>query len=309
MITTDLTNSNPDNLKGFASMIVASVLVPQDTGLWEEVSRGDERFCCPVNYVFGNLSALTEDHQNDKTSVLFKRLISADTITYTLQQYTTSWNDVATLNNNTLGLYYDFGSLVNTNVKGYVLSWVEVLNAYGVGSYRIKIARSILGVSDTLYTQVFALRNYSDDAADMTVRLDWIQNGNIIDDIDYYGCQWYQSIRLPGFFGNEQLKKEEVNLKGENYTHYQIRSDITKQWTIEIGWIPRCIANLSIYNFAQADQIWITDYNRDNYDYNLIRQAVVFESIDETKYNHYNRLAQYNMKFVDRTANHIKKIY
>ena len=304
MITVDITNTYPDQLKGMATMIIASTLVPQTVP--EIDDRLVQSVCCVAQYVLADLTD-SENYKNDKTAVLYKRLLAADTIVYTLQKYTTSWQDLDTLNDNTWGTYYDFGSLANTDLKGYLLDWNLVLGFEGEGNYRIKIARTILGASDTLYTAVFALRNYSIDLADMTVRLEWSQNGNIIDGIDYTDCNWYQQIRVPGFFGNEQHSKEEVTWKDSSYNQFQIRSDVVKSYSLELGWIPACMVEQFFYNWLQGVQLLVTDYNVENFDWGLLRRVMFFEAIEDTEYHHKERLAKYKLKLTDQVQNHIKK--
>jgi hypothetical protein len=304
MITVDINNTYPDQLKGMATMIIANTIVPQTVP--EIDDRIVQSVCCVAQYVLADLSN-SDNYRNDKTAVLYKRLLAVDTIVYTLQKYTTSWNDIDTLNDNTWGTYYDFGSIANTDLKGYLLDWNLVLGFEGEGNYRIKIARTILGASDTLYTAVFALRNYSIDLADMTVRLEWTQDGNIIDGIDYTGCNWYQQIRVPGFFGNEQLSKDEVTWKDSNYNQFQIRSDVVKSYSLELGWIPACMVEQFFDNWLQGVQLLVTDYNIENFDWGLLRKVMFFESIEDTEYKHKERLAKYKLKLTDQLQNHIKK--
>lgn len=305
MIVTDISNTAPDQLKGMATMVVANVLTKQKTS--SQTLKFSELSCCNPNYVFADLTN-SDDYYNDRSSFIYKRLISSDTIAMVLEKNISgTWTQIDTLDDNTLGTYYNFGSLANADLKGYLLLWASVLQLHGVGNYRVKIDRTILGVSDTLYSIVFTLAVFDVHLADRTVRLEWYQDGRIYDGIDYTGCNWYQQIRTPGFFGDEQYKKNEVLWKDAAYKQHQVRSDISYHYTLLIGWIPQCFRDIFLYNFFQGYQIYLTDYNIDNFEWSIDSKTLLIESIEETEYQHRERIAKYTVKFTDVITNRIKK--
>jgi len=302
MITTTLTNGTPMTLRGFATQRIVNLIIPQDT-LTEE-DRGFVAGCCYVNLT---LAGGTGAHQNDVSSFLYKRYDSTHTIDFDLEKEAGgTYASVALLVDDTYGTFYDFGDnrfKGNDNLKGYKIKWASVLSSFGEGNYRIKIDR-VLYTSDTLYTNNYNLRNYSVDLADNTIWIEWTQNGQIIDGIDYTGIDWYNAMRVPGFFGNEQLKFEEEEWKDSNYANWQIRNELIPNYKCEIAVIPCCIGR-EFRNLLQANITKITDYNIKNFCYNFIRRSVRLKDIGETKYNT-TRQAVYNLTFSDRTENHIK---
>ena len=197
MITINLPNGSPMNLQGFATSIIPDVLIPQ-VFLTDE-DKGFVAQCCYDNLV---LAGGSEIYQNDITSLLLKGFDSSDTIVFSLEK---DQVQVTPLNDNTYGTIFPFGSFSDFPFyAGFKLNWASVFTAFGEGNYRIRTDRVLVTGSDSLFTINYHLKTFSTDLADNTIWFEWIQNGEIIDGLDYTGLNWYQAIRLPGFFGNKQ---------------------------------------------------------------------------------------------------------
>lgn len=307
MITTTLNNGIPMPLRGFATMAIGNILIGQKFATEE-----DKAFiakCCYVNLV---LAGGSEIHQNDITSFLFKAFIferrgqiHIDTINFFLEKETAGvYSEVAVLDGSTYGILFGLGTLNNPFLTGFKLNWSSVLSGLGEGNYRIRTDRVLITGSDSIFSINYHLKTYSPELADNTIWIEWIQDGQIIDGLDYTGLDWYQAIRLPGFFGEKQTEFEEETWKDTNYTNWQIRHELSFIEKCEIAMLPSCIGDI-LFNLLQANTILISDYNIKNYDYNLIQKPVRLAGIDETKYDN-NRQAVYNLTFSDRKDNHIK---
>ena len=297
MIVTLLPNGDPMNLGGFATAAIPNVLTPQIFP--DEEDRAFVAQCCFNNLV---LAGGAEPFQNDITSVLFKVFDPADTIEFFLDK---DEIQVAALNNNDLGTLFPIGSFsTQLLLIGFKLDWAKVLIAHGEGNYKIRTERILITGTDTITSVNYNLKTFSLELADNTVWIEWTQDGEIIDGLDYTGIDWFQAIRLPGFFGNKQTEIEETLFKNSNYNTTQIKSELTFNTPLEIGPIPSCIGDF-LPNLIQANIIQITDYNIRNFDYLLQQKAVKVAEIGETVYNR-ERLAVYNLTLTDRKEDHIK---
>lgn len=300
MITTNLSNSVPMSLRGFATKAVGNTIV-KEVFITEE-DRAFIQKCCFVNLV---LAGGSETHQNDITSFLFLTMLSTDTINFFLEKESGGvFSEVAVLDGSTLGVIFVLGSLDNPLLAGFKLNWADVLSAHGEGNYRIRTDRVILTVADSIFSINYNLKTYSPELADNTIWIEWVQNGQIIDGLDYTGLNWFQAVRFPGFFGQTQTEFEEEVWKDINFENFQIRNELTFSHKCEIGVMPSCIGDI-LNNVFQANTVLITDYNQRNYDYTIIRKQVKLTEINETTYDK-NRQAVYNLTFSDRKGNHIK---
>lgn len=298
MITEQLPNGTPMTLRGFATAVIPNVLIPQVFP--DEEDRAFIARCCYDNLT---LAGGTEPFQNDITSVLFKTFDPSDTIDFFLEEDVAG--QVAILDDNTLGTFFPIGSLpTQPLLAGFKLEWEKVLAAFGEGNYKIRIERSLLTGTDTIFTINYNLKLFTAELADNTIWVEWIQNGEIIDGLDYSGTEWFQAIRLPGFFGNKQTEFEEELYKNTNYETFQIINELIFNREVQIGPIPSCIGDF-LPNLVQANIIQITDYNVRNFDYLLLQKVVKVKEISETTYDR-ERQAVYNMTFTDRTEDHIK---
>lgn len=300
MIVTTLNNPTPMPVRGFATKIISNIIT--EKVLLPEEEKAFIADCCFDNLV---LAGGVEKHQNDTTSFLFATEGAADSIAFFLEKETSGvFNEVAILDGSTFGTFFGFGGFDSPLIIGFKLSWFFVLSAFGEGNYRIRTDRNTILSQDSVFSVNYNLKTYSPELADHTIWIEWIQNGQIIDELDYTGLNWFQAIRLPGFFGERQTEFEEEIWKDTNFNNFQIRNELNFTYKCEIGMIPSCIGDI-LPNLLQANTIFITDYNIKNFDYRLIQKPVRLVEINETKYNN-NRQAVYNLTFSDRIDDHIK---
>ena len=304
MITIQLPNTNPHT---FGSGLATKV---KGESLPEIISIPVSDFCyCEVecDYV-GNVFAEVggEDYKNDKSQFLFRRFIASDTVAIELWKNGIKIED---LNNNTYGTFFNgfaSGNAEQQMYVGYLLEWEEVYNVYGGGEYQIKAELSVIGVASTFESELYKLMGYSDIAADGTVRIESVQNGNIMSSIfDFTGLEWYQSVRLRGRFFEESEDFEKIVYKTQEHKQKQVQDKIIENWTLEADLIPRSISEFIAKNAVLSNSFNVTDYNLMN-EQILRKIEVAPESIEKTRIQN-NRTSNYIIKFTSRNDNIIKR--
>jgi hypothetical protein len=263
--------------------------------------------CCYIHNVFASPIS-TESYKNDYSSFYHQRQLSNETCDYFLFRHENATE--YPLINSDYGVFYDFDSLANKNLKGYTVQWKKVLQTLGVGSYKIIKRFSFSGITSEETSFTFTLNNFSNALADKTVRFDVGMNGLLEKSkVDFTGVNWSHSIRVPAFFGRREPKYEEDNLIDRNYKSTQISMKQTNEYKFQTNLIPDCITNEIIDFVLFADDICINDYNLNNHSYNFIKFAVKFTNNDGTGYSSTSRKARLNLTFSDKFINNNKRNY
>lgn len=250
----------------------------------------------------------TEWWKNDKNEFLYKRYISGDTVDIELYKNDVKIED---LNNNDFGTYFNGfpnGSNEQQLYKGYLLDWHLVYATYGSGNYTVKAQTNILGVANEVVSRNFYLIPYSLEAAHGTVRIESVQNGNIIGNIfDFSNLQWYQSLRVKGRFGNPQPIYSTDNYVSENRVIEQNQARMNREWDLFIKPIPFEIVEKIIYNKVLANSILMTNYNIFA-ESEFKRVSVVLKEASKREIeNSQNQI--YELKFSDNKDIYIKRNY
>lgn len=291
---------------------------------------------CYQNVVLATLSG-DDKLENDKSAFLFEAplfkrgsTLSDSNLTFHLQENIDDiWYDIATLNNNAYGTYYAFQSFVIDYWKGYLIDWSKVLNLQGEGTYRFKVLASYYGESLCYASEAFVLKTYTCDRADCTVRFEATVKGGKLGSIDdpnklFSFCKntmtttaagsvtittsisWYDSIRLPGFFGNEKSTYEKLSVEYANGQINNIRNKTLQRYEWLSGLLPKYIHDrLKAYGFM-ADELLVSDYNEHNADYDIKKKAVFIDSGYEPNHNPHTRLANVKAEFVEAIQNVIR---
>lgn len=308
MITIQLPNSSP---YGFSQGMAVKLKANPAPSITEE-NKNEICICdyvqCGVyeEYVFGCPGG--EFWQQDKSDFLFRKLIATDTIDFELIK---NGVKVADLNDNTYGTYFSTfpsGTEDQQLYTGYLLDWSEVYDNHGGGKYVFRAKTTILGVPNDVDSRVFNLVKYSDVLADGTVRIETTQNGNIFgNQFDFTGLNWYQSVRIPGRFGNPSPVLETRSYTTSTHKRRQIKDTMSREWSLitkKIGW---SVAEKLVYNKLIANQILITDYNIDSESI-WRRVAVRPESIDKPDISD-NVNKRYEVTFIDEDEVFTKRSY
>jgi hypothetical protein len=247
-----------------------------------------------------------EGYKNDKSQFLFRRFVPSDTVAIELWK---NGEKIADLNDNTYGTFFNgfpSGTAEQQLYVGFLLEWEEVFNAFGGGEYQIKAELSIIGVTSTFESEFYRLMGYSDKAADGTVRIETIQNGNIMSSIfDFTGLQWCQSVRVRGRFYEDGEDFEKIVYQTQEYRQEQVQDKIIENWTLEADLLPRSVSEFLTKNAVLSNEFTVTDYNILNEQ--ILREIDVYpESIEKNRIQD-NRNSNYVIKFTSKDDNIIKR--
>lgn len=299
MITLSPVGSLPMPLQLFQTMVqgktYSAPTVPVTT---------DFCWCGSVcTYVLPVFSGAT-DLKNDHTPVIYRRYSSSDTVTMKLYK---DGALQATLTDNTYGVFYDFGSLFNANLKGYSINWSLAQAAFGTGTYQIITTCVWFGTTYTKNSSYFYLMPYNERAASGTVRMRGLQNGTTLNDpIDFAGCNWQTEIRVWGKFGDKQPEFVTDNYIAGDRARKQIQDQITNTFTLELLKMTGDEKDTFINQTLLGNNIWITDYDLKNDDrYKIIE--VYPDSIEKLTYNSGRPGSSGKFKFKEKIQDTLKR--
>ena len=274
MIITELNNANPYTyVSGNAIKLLGTSLPEIITPEVNDICICDFIQCQYIEKVFASQTPNNEWYKNDMNEFLFKRFVASDTVGIELWK---SGVKVADLNTNAYGTFFNgfaSGTPEQQLYVGYLLEWELVQAAFGNGIYEVKAFLNIVGNASTYVSRQFKLQTYNDRAANKTVRIETTQNGNILgSDFDFTNLNWYQSLRLPGTFGNPNPILEIDNYINSNHEDRQIAAKNSREWQLTTDFINYEVATKLLYNKLLANKILITDY--------LIKAESIFRRID-----------------------------
>lgn len=218
----------------------------------------------------------TDPIYNDKHSWIQFYSEAFATANLKLQKHNGSeFVDIASLVDNTYGKFFEYGfyeTIYDEKAIGYLIEWTKVLNEKGEGDYRLKSAGVQVAGADVLnYSFEFCLREYTNDRADETIRMEWYKNGNsgsLTDDkrkLDYGILNWYNAIRLPdAYFGDDRSDFEDRYVKYQNGQMTWLQLNQIEEFSLRIGLIPNYLHRFIKIDVLQSGDIFLTDYNKNN---------------------------------------------
>jgi hypothetical protein len=235
--------------------------------------------CCDFNklFVLHALATLDDDDplHNDFASFFFELPISGITLLFTLQKHTgVAWSDVVVLNS-TYGTNYPSGIFTDyPEIAGFVMQWQAVLDNFGTGFYRIKTSGVLFDETETLYSPLYCLKEYSQFSADKTLRFQWNNNGIIsnsdddFEDTDFGNTNLPYMIRLEGSFGFASDVDEKIEVSqfsGNALVVDTIRNITNHKYIFKSGrypdWVHRILKNyafksnsLNVSTFSRLDK-------------------------------------------------------
>lgn len=271
--------------------------------------------CCDRLPVFGgddyaesNIGSYENDVNSFLVDVSLYTANSGSTVaTWYLQKCTgaNTWTSVTTIvNDNTYGYVWVLGSnTLNPNYTGLRLNWGKVYALHGRGIYRIKLTTSTRTIVGCLQSAEFNLRPFDCEDAHGTFKFETMSIGQI----GAYGRKgkffnlcgfspligdpkinsgWYDSIRLPGFFGKEVISDYiEVYNEWQNGKMEQVKNEAKQAYELSIYPIEKDLHDrMKIYGLM-ADVRQMSDYNINNSDYNIRQVSVKPTGPYEPKYN------------------------
>lgn len=301
-IKSNIVNTFPMPLIGMAGALTVQTVEPR-----QEEDTYDVCVCQQCNYTeyafVLNGGAL---HQNDWKRFIEKKIFSSDMIDFILFK---DGVQVAVLNASTYGTLYDYGDLLFVNFptyKGFHLDWNLVQQGFGYGDYTVKIVIVSLGVAYTKESHVFRVMGYSQDAANGTVKIETMQNGNLEKHWDFTGLEWPQMTRLKAFFGWKTPALILNNYEDFGKTEHEIQSKIEYTYTLETKQLEAEIFNYLNENGLRGNTIHITDYNIPNQEL-YRRRSVYLTNFKDVEHQMLTNKANFKYEFKDKRNNDIKR--
>jgi len=314
MITEYLSNSNPMVMSGVATTSQHTMYDDETAATSIDFTSCSPKFKNPTVYnnkVFADVSDKTNELRTDSNSFLFSKKISLGSVVVSMELFKEG-TKIADLNNDTYGTYYAPGfSSTYPLYYGYQVNWGEVLDLHGAGCYVIK-NNWTLGALPTVTTEseCFYLLPYSPCNVEGTVKIKWIQNGNIESNaLRFAGLNWTNWIRVQGIFWKNEATEEidEVEMTNRSFENVNIQS--IDEFSLELKSSPYWLTKLLDKNAVLGSEIFVTDYNADNHRDDLIQFPVRFSGYGERDEQRGNKFARYSYKFKRRVDNDLKREY
>lgn len=273
MIIQVVTDSTPMTYLG------ASKLIQGQSVYYNELTMADfcrdSLQCKNIEYAFHSDDGAY--HKNDKSSFLFKRLLATDTGQIFILK---DCKQITQITNDNYGDFYNFGDLEDSNLLGVVIDWRKVFIAFGNGNYQIQIEYSKAGANDSFRSNTYWVQPYSVESADGTIRIESVNNGEIINGFNFTNLNWPQWYRIEGKLADMQPKytsdytesaqREQNIVQKELYNEYTLKSnDIHTDYLMNIQEFSLMGDSLIIndYNIFNAEtyrklQVELVDYKR-----------------------------------------------
>lgn len=250
---------------------------------------------CYINPVFASPDPVLS-RENDRTlfmleyPVYYQHVISSVTMKFYLDTWNgIKWVQVAILNDNTYGAFYDYKNLCVRMYSGYLIYWQTVLQNIGEGLYRFRVVTSILNAESCLASPPFCLKVFSCKAADKTVKWEAIVDGGRMGSIDddtklftfccdepkFGTLRLYDSVRHYGFFGYEKTEYERVNYEYMNGEIVEHKNEAVQTFEYHSGRMPKYLHDRFKSYGIMADKLFVTDYNMSNSDYDVEKKVVI----------------------------------
>lgn len=223
------------------------------------------------------------------------------------------------LNNNDYGTYYPFGvkpgvvsNTVTNACTGFAINWSLVLTTFGEGEYQFNVH----GISEQgafcKNSKPFCVRIFNCELAHRTMKLETKIGYNIGSAtnptmlLDLCGFNWYDSIRLKGFFGYPKGKFTKTSTELFTGEIVDTRVERIRTWQMITGWLPRWMhERIEVYGLM-ADETYASDYNKNNSDWNIKRRRVRVSSDYPPKYTIGSRKSKVTVDFEDAIQNTVK---
>lgn len=274
----------------------------------EPPNRGFDE-CCYSNVVFGDVSD-SDPYKNDFYTVFYKRQTPNDTVTFEIVGATSG---VTALVDATHGVEYPFNSVGQPDLTYFKVEWRKILSVIGLDIYTIRMNISVGGIAATAVdTFTFDLRPFSQAAADNTVRIDCKMDGMLQRiDVDFKNSGMEQSLRVEGYFGDEQDQITQDNLvvsskKGQSYFSNQLTMSNDIQYTYQAIQLPVCLSDVLRKFIIWGNEIFISDYNLNNHSYRYELLPVELVDKADNNYRVKNRLVDLDITFADRSKDNRK---
>lgn len=265
----------------------------------------------------------SDSYHNDVNSWFFQYSGTYNPISngdFKLQQLINGvWTTIATLNNTTYGTPFYVGTTCKNNYGGFTIKWNSVLNAFGEGIYRFYVSGSYNGTISAycFFSPPFCLKTFDCNLTNGTVKFETNSCGGTFGSVTSQGDSWSicckplssntivnnsctpkplqagqtaplpynDSIRFPGYFGRELADYQETFIKLGTGVIQTTREEAIKAFTLDSDLLPFWF-HQRFYSYGlMADNVYVSDYNLNNPNYNYKHFSVKRDSSYPIKYD------------------------
>jgi len=315
MIITDQNNTLPMPLDGYLyqeQFGVSSATENTPSSVITNLSSCEDSCSCDScnteNLVLAE-TFFTSDLKNDKTKFFGVALNDSGVVKYFLQK---EGYDILEITDSSYGELAPTGFFASQlKLSTLYLEWDKVLQAFGEGTYSIRVETNALtGGQTNEVSQNYTLKIYAANRAEGTVRFVWFQNGLILDNsIDFSGLNIEQEIRLKGNIGysNEpELVTDEYETSAHNFE--QIQDQVLYSYSYQSEPLSFSNSTILLKDLILGNKIIVTSYNYYNH-WILTEAELKAAVIEEAKPLPYNKCAIIKIRFNERKRNTIKRNY
>lgn len=229
--------------------------------------------CCTPNVVMASKTSNDLD-KNDMTALIFRMSYATDVITFALYK---NGSKVADIDDQTHGRYWNIGDITyypdQALMCGVELDWLKILNLYDYGTYYVAVTIN----GETFNTMPYLLQEYDIYKLDGTVKIESYMNGILLRKrLNYKELNIRDCLRTKGSFGyvnKEVTVTNDLFSRNGSNRRELIQRELTNIdiYTLELLPIPECLGDKILNYHFMANQLYISDYNANNYSYNYNR--------------------------------------
>lgn len=259
--------------------------------------------CCYRNIVFGDLNS-NDPYKNDFNGFFYQLQSSNESCQFVLRNSNT--NTDYNITNSNYGIFKNAGSILsNLNLTYFIVEWKKVLSLIGEGNYQIIKKINIGGLTIDVPSNNFILEQFSNVRANGTIRIDSNYNGRMIKyGVDFKNSNFKTSLRTSGFFGNNDPVYTQENLIfSNNEKSEQVYIQKDDKYLFQMINVPECITTEFFEFNLLGNELFCSDYNKNNHSYDLKLVPVILQENSGTKYGPYTRKAIINLTFENRYKN------
>ena len=238
-------------------------------------------------------------YKNDRTAIAYK----FDTMTIELEDSSGAVTAAA-------GIAVVFPN--QTDAKGWVIDWRQVLNGLGAlaqDCYRVRVNWTLSGNSGWFYHGSYQLQEYSVFNARGTVRLYVVLNDLVRKQgINYKDSGFAGTVRFEGMFGFMQPNYDTENNTHTNRERFKVRNEALRTYELHTSFLLRCQTRLIDEDtLLAANHIWVTDHNAGNHDTFYDFPVILSEEESPSFEYPIGVYAKITAKFLDKVAYHESK--
>ncbi|MFI5404919.1 MAG: hypothetical protein ACHQ1D_00250 [Nitrososphaerales archaeon] len=294
---------------------------------------------CYINPVFGDSSGQYNPYKNDKNNFLleypflYKFQWNDPSLSFfQLEEWNGSaWVSTAILNDDSFGVLNKLGTMKIPYFTQFTIDWQKVIMQFGEGLYRFRVNNNIFGAGSIYVSEPFCLREWNCKEANKTVK--WNANitggriGSITDDKKIFNLcctsesgqkvensgpsktctyTWQDEVRIYAFFGKETTDYERENIEYQNGEIIKIRDEAIQKFEYETALLPKYLHDRFKAYGVMADELYVSDYNWNNSDYEIKNKRVVCDGAYAPEYDRHTRYSKATVVFKEGFQNVIR---